>query len=193
MRRASTSASASASASASTSGFIAAARALGEIEALDLNYDGSMANFGVLNCVGSLERAALQIGGRLKPGAAFIASVMAPACLWEIAFYLRAGSPGRAFRRFKRGGVQADFGAGPIRVDYPSVRRLARVFHPMFQIAHLEPLGLFLPPSYVATWLSARPGRFERLQRLEALAEGWTWSANFADHYLIVLERLDTT
>ena len=86
-------------------------------------FDGALSNFGGLNCIPSLEKAAAGLAACLRPGAVALLCIMGPLCPWEIAWYLVHGQLGTAFRRF-RSGAEAHVGAGrTIRVWYPSPRR----------------------------------------------------------------------
>lgn len=159
------------------------------VEKRPRGFDGAIASFGVLNCVDDLAAAADDLARSLRPGAVFIASVMPPACLWEFAWYLRAGDGRSAFRRLRRSGARADFGSGEMRVRYPGPRSLRRAFEPWFRQRSLAPLGLFIPPSYVWAWLAARPELASRLRRWDRATSSRSALAGFADHYLMVLER----
>src|SRR5580698_582988 len=76
------------------------------------SFDGALSNFGALNCVEDLHQFARDLAILLKPGATALLCWMGPCCVWEITWYLAQGNPGKAFRRFHRGGVTAALAEG---------------------------------------------------------------------------------
>ena len=75
-------------------------------------FDGAFSNFGALNCVQDLQQLATNLAALLKPGATALLCWMGPCCLWEVIWYLGRGNPRKAFRRFRRGGVNARLAEG---------------------------------------------------------------------------------
>jgi ubiquinone/menaquinone biosynthesis C-methylase UbiE len=67
-----------------------------------LPFDGAYASFGALNCKLQLERLALALQRLVRPGAAFVCSVTARWCPFEIASFLLHAQPTVALRRFHR-------------------------------------------------------------------------------------------
>ncbi|MBN1262717.1 MAG: class I SAM-dependent methyltransferase, partial [Anaerolineae bacterium] len=66
-------------------------------------FDGVYASFGGLNCEPDLGAVARGLERLVRPGGAFVTSVMSRYCLFEVVWYLAHGRPGRAFRRWRRG------------------------------------------------------------------------------------------
>lgn len=168
------------------------------VEALDLiklpsdyaKFDGVFANFGVLNCIAN-ERSradwqplAAWLAERLPPRGVAAFAIMSPLCLWEIGWHGAHGNFRTAFRRQRRG---TTFGALPIH--YPSIRRLTNEFAPYFRRVHIEPLGLFLPPSDVYGVVERRPRLLRALTALDQRTAQVSQLALFADHYWIEFER----
>lgn len=147
-------------------------------------YDGAFANFGPLNVLADWRPLAEWLAERIRPGGILGFGVMGPLCLWEIGWHGLHGDFQTALRRPKG---QADFQG--TAVYYPSPARLSRDFAPWFRLTHLEPLGLFLPPSDAFTVVEKRPRLLKRLTALEDRGARYAFLARFADHYWIEFER----
>ncbi len=156
----------------------------------DQRYDGAFASFGPVNAAADVSALAAWLAGRVRPGGAVCLGVMGPLCLWEIVWHALHGDFKTAGRRL---GGQAQFtppDAPAMTVRYPSVNTLTQVFAPWFARAHVESMGLFLPPSDVYGVIERRPRLLRLLTALEARAVGVPSLARLADHYWIELVRV---
>lgn len=165
-------------------------------EVLSLSTDGpfhgAISNFGAVNCVSDVGKLARDLARLLKPGASLLLCVIGPSCAWETAWYLLCGKPGKAFRRFRRGGEQAKLEGGEtFNVYYHSVRSMRSMFAPAFRLESVHGIGVLVPPSYLEGW--AR--RFPRVTRLAAKADRYLGLCpgvrGFADHILLRFERTE--
>lgn len=162
------------------------------VEALDLTnlpsdyakFDGVFANFGVLNCLADWKPLAAWLAERLPPRGVAAFAVMSPLCLWEMGWHGVLGNFRTAFRRQRR-----DTTFRTLPIHYPSIRRLTQKFAPHFRRVHVEPLGLFLPPSDVYGVLERRPRLLRALTTLDQRTAHVSQLALFADHYWIEFER----
>ncbi|MCU0497121.1 MAG: methyltransferase domain-containing protein [Anaerolineae bacterium] len=152
------------------------------------NYDGVVANFGVINCVNDLSDLADWLAPRVKIGGRIAFGVMSPWCLWEIAWNAAHLDFSTATRRI-RGGSTFRSNETEIRVHYPSPRRLRQRFSSYFRQTHLEGLGILLPPSGAYGVIEKRPRWLGLLTNLESRIAGYERLARFADHYWIELIR----
>ncbi len=158
-----------------------------ELETLDEGpFDGALSNFGGLNCVRDLRRAARALGARLRPGATAILCIMGPVVPWEWAWFLAQGSPRKAFRRLRRDGAQWS----GIAVHYPSIAETRRAFAPEFRAVRVAAIGAVLPPPYTEKRLGRYPRLLTALDRVERRFETLWPLPRLADHYLIELERV---
>jgi SAM-dependent methyltransferase len=154
------------------------------------SFDGAFSNFGALNCVEDLEQFGRDLAILLNPGATALLCWMGPCCLWEIVWYLAQGKPGKAVRRFRRGGVTARLAEGAtVRVNYPSVRLLARTFAPRFRLVSFKGIGLSVPPSYLEAWVNRFPRLFDLSIRADSLLGACPGIRGFADHILLEFRR----
>lgn len=157
-------------------------------------FDGAYASFGGLNCEPDLAGLAQALARLLKPGAAFVCSVMARWCPFEIAWFLLHGRPRTAFRRLRRGWQPAPVaGLGGVQVTvstrYLSVGDVARAFAPAFAVERMLALPLLLPPPYLDDLFRQRRALFDRLEGCERRLRGrWPWRL-FGDHVALVLRR----
>lgn len=147
--------------------------------------DGAFSNFGGLNCIADLPRAARALAGLLKPGARVVLCVMGPCVPWEWTWFLAHGQAGKALRRLGASGVAWR----GITVWYPSLRAARRAFATRFIVRRTGALGVLLPPTYAAGWARRHPRLVELLDRCERRIEGWPIVPWFGDHYLLELER----
>jgi ubiquinone/menaquinone biosynthesis C-methylase UbiE len=156
-------------------------------------FDGVFSNFGGLNCVEDLAPVACDLARLAKPGAKALLCLFGPHCLWEVLWYLARADLRTAFRRFRRGGTVAKLGGGvALRVYYPSVRRLKRLFSPHFRLERWQGVGVAVPPSYLEFLTSRLPRTF----RAAAALDSWLGRApvlrGLADHILLTFERSRT-
>jgi len=155
-------------------------------------FDGAISNFGAVNCVSHVGKLARDLARLLKPGARVLLCVIGSSCAWETAWYLVCGKPGKAFRRFRRGGALAKLeGSETFNVYYHSVHSMRSLFAPAFRLESVLGIGVLVPPSYLEPW--AR--RFPRLTRLAAEADRYVGLCpgirGFADHILLRFERTE--
>lgn len=175
----------------------AAALPAGGLDALwpPTPFDGAYASFGSLNCEPDLAAVGTGLARLLRPGGLFIASVMGPACLFEIAWYLLHGHPGAALRRLRRGWQPAPVAgeAGvEVQVDtrYLTARDIVRACGPAFTVTRVLALPLFLPPPYADTLFRQRRAFFRHVEPWERrLRARWPWR-HLGDHVVIALRRL---
>lgn len=147
--------------------------------------DGAFSNFGGLNCVADLPRAAHALAALVKPGARVVLCVMGPVVPWEWAWFAAHGQPGKSFRRLSERGAEWR----GITVRYPSPRAMRRAFAGGFTVRRAGGLGVLVPPTYAEAWARRHPQLVERLDRWERRIEGWALAAWVGDHYLLELER----
>jgi hypothetical protein len=116
--------------------------------------------------------------------------LMGPCCLWELIWYLAHGNPRKAFRRFRREGVDARLADGAVvHVSYPSVRSLTRTFAPEFRLQSVKGIGVSVPPSYLEPLALRFPRTFALQKRIDPLLGECLGFRSLADHILLRFER----
>lgn len=157
-------------------------------------FDGAYASFGSLNCEPALPQLAAGLAGLLRPGAAFVCSVMARWCPFELVWFLLRGQPRPAFRRLRRGWQPArvaglDGALATVPVRYLAVKDMTAAFAPFFSLERCLSLPLFLPPPYLAELYHRWRGFFARVEVWERrLRQRRPWSG-IGDHIALVFRR----
>ena len=150
------------------------------------SFDGAISDFGVLNCVENLRHVARDLVALLRPGAHLALCFMGRFCLWETAWFLLHGKPGKAFRRL---GAHSFSASRAFEVFYPSVRAIVEAFSGNFRLVSWRGVGIFVPPSYVEPLAHSFQGGFRRLARFDHIAGGWAILRAVGDHRLLVFVR----
>jgi ubiquinone/menaquinone biosynthesis C-methylase UbiE len=155
-------------------------------------FDGAFSNFGVINCVENLAALSSALAALVKPGGQVLLCWMGACCAWETAWYLAHANPKKAFRRFQRGAVVASIAKGSsVRIQYPSVRTIARTFRPEFQLEAVKGIGVAVPPSYVESFARRHPRWMELSERFDLKLAQMPGIRALADHILVRLRRRD--
>jgi ubiquinone/menaquinone biosynthesis C-methylase UbiE len=158
-------------------------------------FDGGYSNFGPLNCDPELDKVAKGLATLVRPGGAFLCSVMGRFSAWELAWGILTLRPREATRRLGRGWVAAHMSGAPgeapavIPVRYYTPRGFARSFAPYFRVETALAYPLLIPPPHMATRFPSAPARLQRLERAFA---GLPGLRALGDHFLLVLRRTDT-
>lgn len=154
-------------------------------------FDLILSNFGGLNCISGEDLVifSADLATLLVPGGKFVAVIMPRATAWERLYFLLRLKPGKAFRRMKKGPVQAPLQDGSFQETwYFRPGEFARKFQKEFQIEKKYPVGICIPPSYLNTIAENRPSFFKRLVRWENF---WAkpWLSNWGDHCYLQFRR----
>ncbi len=151
-----------------------------------------LSNFGGLNCIDHehLLKLADPIANALKPGGRFIAVLMPDRCLAETVHYFLRGQFKDAFRRGRHDPVWAGLSGSGVATWYHSPETMVEALERRFKVINIRPIGFFVPPTFLEARIGHRGALLERLARLDAWVAGWRWTARYADHFLIDLERV---
>jgi len=153
-------------------------------------FDGAFSNFAGLNCIENLRNVARDLALLVRPRGWFVAVMAGRFVAWEVIWYLAHGNQGKALRRFHRNGVTARLAEGmTLKVHYPSVRDMARMFAPEFKLRWWKGVGVAVPPSYLENIARKHPV----VLNMAAKADRWLgWCPLLraaADHVLLAFER----
>jgi SAM-dependent methyltransferase len=152
-------------------------------------FDGAFSNFSGLNCVEDLPAVARNLARLVKPGAPILVCMIGRFVPWEILWFLAHGNPRRALLRL-RGNAEA---GAAVRVQYPSVAEIARVFAPEFTLRKWKGLGIAVPPSYMERWARRFPRVLTALAGVDRSIAGVPVLRGMADFALLEFERRETT
>ncbi len=159
--------------------------ALLEGAGLDGPFDGAFSNFGALNCVPDLAPVARGLARHVQPGGRVLLCFLGRRVPWEWAFFLARGDRRSAFRRLAPGGAEWR----GLRVFYPSLPALRRLFAPGFRFASARAIGLLVPPTYAGAFAARHPRLIGALDAVERRVEAIPPFPSLADHVLLELER----
>jgi ubiquinone/menaquinone biosynthesis C-methylase UbiE len=154
-----------------------------DLDLLEMQFDGAISNFGVLNCVSSLDAVACALARLVRPGGRLALCFLSRICLWEIGYYLLRAKPRKAFRRLAG---RSDSSLG-VTVSYPSHREILSAFKDDFRLTRFCGIGCSVPPSYVrglTNW------EIETLSALDVHLTRKPFLRALADHALYIFERL---
>jgi SAM-dependent methyltransferase len=162
-----------------------------QTEGLARHFDGVLSNFAGLNCVEDLSLLARDLAQLLKPGATVLFCLFGRFCAWEVLWYLGQGKPREAFRRFRSGGDTVRLAGGAtVRVLYPAVRKLARLFSPEFQLKGWKGIGVTVPPTYLEPLACRFPKVLRALARFDRGLSRCPGLRGMADHVVLRFERV---
>lgn len=150
-----------------------------------------LSDFGGFNCIDADHLGDLvdPIAETMKLRGRFVAVLMPDRCLSETVYHFSRGSFEKAFRRGRHDPVWAGLSGTGAVTWYHDPDLFARIFASRFTLVGLRPIGLFVPPTHLEHRFGHRKGLLERLTRWDERFSKWKWTARYADHYLIDLER----
>ena len=152
-------------------------------------FDLVFSNFGGLNCIDA--EALGKLRDELEPllaanGKLFFV-VMGRCCISEIMHFGIRGKLKTAFRRFNRS-VNFSVNGHSMPVYYYSPAALKTLFSPAFKLLQKQPVGLFIPPSYLEDRFAADEKKLHRLEKKEEKFASSSLAA-FADHYCAIFRK----
>lgn len=133
-------------------------------------FAGAYSNFAALNCIPDPAVVARGLAGLVAPGAPVVLAVFGPCAAGEILLALARRDRRTAFRRFRRGPVEARLSGTEFAVWYHRPWDLARAWDPYFRLEAIRGLGVFVPPSAAEPGISRWPKLVSLLERLDRLA-----------------------
>ncbi len=169
-------------------------------EVLDINdldsfkkeqsFDLIFSNFGGLNCLTELEiKSFLKVASRkLKPNGKICLVIMPEKCAWETIYFLAKFKFKTAFRRGIKSGVSANVEGKGVTTYYYAPKRI-QSFTKEFETKQLNPIGLFVPPSYLDPFFQKRPEKLEKLVQKDLKRINNPKFSSISDHYFICLEK----
>ena len=157
------------------------------------HFDGAYASFGCLNCEPDLPGLASALAGLVKPGGAFVCSVMARVSPFEMFWFLAHLQPGSALRRLKSGwqlasvnGATGEQTSISVPTRYLTRKELTSSFAPYLSFERSRAMGLMVPPPYLDSLYRRRRSFWQRLALLERrLRDAWPWRG-MGDHISLV-------
>ena len=153
-------------------------------------FDLIFSNFGGLNCLSPQELTNfLQDATKLlRPGGHLVMVIMGRFCWWESLYFTLKGNWQKAWRRRKRTATDAPLDEHTsIPTWYYSPSDFTTQAPKSLTQKQLNPIGFWVPPSYLDPFFAKRPKVLQFLQRLEEKTKRFAGLARGADHYFLVM------
>jgi ubiquinone/menaquinone biosynthesis C-methylase UbiE len=157
--------------------------------AAEAPFDGAFSNFSGLNCVADIQAVALSLGKLVRPGGRVLICLSSRFCAWETLWFLSHMDVSKAFRRLT-GRTNARINGASIPVWYPSIRFLHEAFSGWFHLRSFRAVGLFVPPSYVESFIRRHKTLISLFANLDRLLAGLPFLRCLGDHVLLDFERI---
>jgi SAM-dependent methyltransferase len=151
-------------------------------------FDAVFSNFSGLNCVDDLTEVALQLAHRTTAGAPALLCFSTRFCLWESAWYLLHGELRKAVRRWS-GHSTAALNGVSVNVHYPTVNDITKSFAPHFTLTSATGVGIFVPPSYLESWMHRFPWVLSMAARADRIVLHFPVLRAIGDHVLLHFVR----
>jgi ubiquinone/menaquinone biosynthesis C-methylase UbiE len=153
-------------------------------------FDLIFSNFGGLNCLTNqeIEKFLNEVSNKLNPKGKLCMVIMPEKCAWETLYFAAKLRFGKAFRRGKSFGVAANVEGKNVMTYYYSPKRIQSLAS-QFKTIQLNPIGLFVPPSYLDPFFTKRPKKLEKLLKKDLKRVKNHKFSSISDHYFICLEK----
>lgn len=144
-------------------------------------------NYGGINCTHDLTTVLRGIDARLEPGGLCALVIMPRFCPWELVEALR-GSVRMAFRRYRKGGTEAQVEGVPFTCWYHDARTVRDAL-PAYSVVDRMALSFFVPPPHLGPFAARHPRLLRTLQRMENATARWPFIRSRGDHYFLLLRK----
>lgn len=156
----------------------------------DRKFDLIFSNFGGLNCLSEiqLELFFKNAAELLSEKGKLVLIIMPGNTLWEQFYFLVKGKFRSAFRRKKKA-VTANVNGEKILTHYYNPKEILTLAEYYFNFKQQNPIGFFVPPSYLEPFFKNKTRWIAGLNALEKKITNCSFLAKYADHYLIAFEK----
>ncbi len=160
---------------------------LGQVQC---EYDLIFSNFGGLNCLNEQDLKSFfrNAANRLSDHGRLTLVIMGKKTIWDRLYLVLKGKVKERNRRNTSESVQIYVSGTSVSTWYYSPLEVIKIAGESFECKARHPIGLFVPPSYLAPFFERRRRSFKALTFFDRIFTNKHWS-NYADHYLIVLSK----
>lgn len=158
-----------------------------DIQTHNGTYDIVFSNFGGLNCASpeELKRFMSDVATKLNPNGQLIMIIMGKKCWWDRWYMKRkTGSKETSHRRNTSAPVEVMVDGVSVKTWYYAPHDIKAFASNHFTLQKVRPIGLFVPPSYLAPYFEKKKTIFSILSGLDR-GLGLPFWSNQADHYFI--------
>lgn len=156
----------------------------------NITFDMAFSDFGGWNCLtkSEIQRLSEELSHLIAAKGKLIVVVMPRFCLWESLYFLCKGAFGKAFRRLSKVAIDANVDGVAVPTYYYSPKDIAQLLSPHFDVLKLQPIGIAIPPSYLAPFFAKRPKLLQLLQGIEQKMSFFSFFAYASDHFYMELQ-----
>jgi hypothetical protein len=108
--------------------------------------------------------------------------------LWEQVYFLAKARFSNGFRR-KKEIVFANVDGENVPTYYYNPKDIVNLAQHDFELISHNPIGFFVPPSYLEPFFKNKKGLLQFLYKLEKGIATWSFLSKRADHYIITLQK----
>ncbi len=154
------------------------------------SFDFLFSNFGGLNCLTKKELNYFfeNTASILQPKSKLALVIMPKNTLWEQLYFVLKGKFSEAFRRKKEKAI-APVSGESVSTYYYNPKDIVNLSKNNFKYIESKPIGFFIPPSYLESFVKKHQFLFKVLVMLDKWIKKLSFLSKYADHYLIVLEK----
>lgn len=154
------------------------------------SFDTLFSNFGGLNCLSpqQLEVFLANANSKLDPDGHLALVIMGKKCLWERFYFSAKGKWKERNRRNTTQSVSVNLEGDSVETWYYSPKQIMSMGAENYDLVTARPIGLFVPPSYLAPAFEKRNTMFRFLKWLDKFFTHPGFGNN-ADHFLIILKK----
>jgi hypothetical protein len=153
-------------------------------------FDGALSNFSGLNSVVDLDQTARDLASLVTVGAPVLICLSTRFCLSETLWFLAHGKFRKAFRR-STAIATVKVGDSSVKMHYPSLREVRKLFSPSFLMRSCTGIGVAVPPSYLEPIFRKYPRALGLLRRIDRSISHLPFLRTIGDHMLLYLERVE--
>ena len=153
-------------------------------------FDLIFSNFGGLNCLSEMELRFFfkNAANLLTENGLLILVIMPRNTLWEHLYFCLKGKFQTAFRRHRES-VIANVDGEKVTTYYYNPKEILPLAERYFKFEQQNPIGFFVPPSYLEPFFKNKPRWAKFLAGLEQKITRFSFLAKYADHYLIAFNK----
>lgn len=163
---------------------------LRNIASLNPQSDAIFSNFGGLNCLSPEELKSFlkDVSELQQTGNYLVITIMGKKCLWDRFYLFLKGRVRERNRRNTDDPVLVNVSDKEVPTWYYSPREVISITRSAYETVSVRPIGLFVPPSYLASAFENRKRIFHLLRWFDSILS-FRMLSNYADHYLMILKR----
>ncbi len=147
-------------------------------------------NFGGLNCATEMELRNLSndLNSISKSSTELLFVIMGRKCLWERFYFKFKKQKQNSMRRLENNGVSTTINEVDFMTYYYSPNELADIFSKHYKLVYKQPIGFFVPPSYLNPFFAKRKFLLSVLRQLDNFFCLIPGLSNYSDHYIVKLK-----